>query len=241
MAVLSKRMRLIKETVDRQKEYPIVEAIQLLQSLPKLKFPESVEASIHLNFNQKKSDQKVRGVVVLPHGTGRKARVIVFAEDKGQIEAAEAAGAARVGFEGLASEIKQGEFGINERDTLIATPAAMRLLVPLGVILGPKGLMPNLKLGTVTDDPASAVRDALLGRVQYRSDKGGVIRCLVGKLSFKADDLQANLQTLLMGLLRDKPDSAPKGKAFIKKVAFSSSMGPGLWIDQSSLDLGAVS
>lgn len=240
MANLSKRLRVIKEKVDNQKEYPIEEAIQLLQSLSSCKFPESVEANVSLNINPKKSDQSVRGVVVLPNGTGRKTRVIVFAQAKDQIEAARTAGATQVGCEELISEIKQGKFKLDERDTFIATPEAMRLLMPLGAMLGPKGLMPNPKLGTVTTDPASAVREALLGRAQYRSDKGGVVRCLIGKLSFSTEHLQVNLQTLLGSLIKNKPESITKGKAFLKKVTLSSTMGPGLCIHQGSLDLGTV-
>jgi large subunit ribosomal protein L1 len=242
MAHLSKRMRFIQQQVDVHKMYPAQEAIQLLQSLPPLKCGQSLELSVHLTVSSlKKTDRVVRGIVILPHGTGRKARVIVFAQEREQVEAAKEAGAARVGFEELVNEVKQGEFALDGRDVLIATPAAMRLLVPLGAMLGPKGLMPNPKLGTVTDDPASVVRDALLGRVQYCNDKGGIIRCLVGRLSFDAEQLQANVQTVLLALLKNKPESAPKGKAFIKKITLSSTMGPGLWVDQDSLELAALS
>lgn len=240
MSTLSKRMQLVKQSVENKKNYSPKEAVALLQGLPTLKFVESLEVSVHLAVNQKKSDQVVRGTVVLPHGTGRKTRVVVVTELKEQAELAIQAGATRAGLEDLINDIKTNQFKLSERDTIIATPGAMKLLMPLGPVLGPRGLMPNPKLGTVTDNPLESVRNALLGQVQYRADKGGVIRGLIGKLSFNVEALMENLQTFLTSLIKNKPDSLHKGRVFIKKVALSSTMGPELGIDQSFLDINTA-
>ena len=229
MPKLSKRQKIISEKFLFGKQYPITDALQILQDLPKLKFVESVDVAVNLGVDPRKSDQMVRGAVVLPNGTGRTVRVAVFAEGA-QAEAATKAGADIVGFEDLAEKIKQG---IIEFDLLIATQDSMRLVGQLGQILGPKGLMPNPKVGTVTQDVAGAVKNAKAGQVQYRMDKGGVIHCVIGKLNFELNALKENLETLITDLKRLKP-TAMKG-IYLKKITVSSTMGPGLIIDQSTL------
>ena len=229
MPKLSKRQKIISEKFLFGKQYPITDALQILQDLPKLKFVESVDVAVNLGVDPRKSDQMVRGAVVLPNGTGRTVRVAVFAEGA-QAEAATKAGADIVGFEDLAEKIKQG---IIEFDLLIATQDSMRLVGQLGQILGPKGLMPNPKVGTVTQDVAGAVKNAKAGQVQYRMDKGGVIHCVIGKLNFELNALKENLETLITDLKRLKP-KAMKG-LYLKKITVSSTMGPGLIIDQSTL------
>lgn len=225
-------MRAIKERIEANKAYPIIEAIELLKSQqPDVKFPQSVELHINTNVDTRKN-QNIRNAILLPHGTGRTVRVAVLARGE-QAEASKEAGATQVGYEDLIEQIKGGMLDF---DVLIAEPSAMPLVGQLGPILGPRGLMPNPKLGTVTPQPATAVHDAMAGRVQYRTDKGGVIHCLIGKLSFGVDQLKENLQVLLAAIIRDKPEEASKGSAFIKKITLSSTMGPGLKIDQSSLD-----
>lgn len=233
MSTLSKRVRSISEQVTRQKAYPIMEAVTLLKKLSTIKFIESVETSVNLNVDVRKSDQAVRGSVVLPKGTGRVRRIAVFTEGIQAAEAARAAGADKVGYEDLAAEIRLHQFDF---DILIATPDAMRLVGQLGPLLGPRGLMPNPKLGTVTTDVAQAVQNAKMGQVNYRADKGGIIHSLIGKLDFTEADLKENLEALLSALRKDKPAST-KGGVYFKKISLSSTMGPGLWIDPSSLTM----
>ena len=230
MSKIAKRRKIINEKVVVGKQYSLTEALNLLQSLPPLKFIESVDVSVNLGVDTKKSDQTVRGAVVLPNGTGRKVRVAVFAQGEYAITATNS-GADLVGFEDLAEQIKKG---VIDFDILIATPDAMRIIGQLGQILGPRGLMPNPKIGTVTNDIATAVKNAKGGQVSYRADKGGVIHCTIGKTSFSASDLCQNLVALLSDLRRIKP-SAAKG-IYIKKVSLSSTMGPGLFIDQTSIN-----
>ncbi|MBU0744119.1 MAG: 50S ribosomal protein L1 [Gammaproteobacteria bacterium] len=230
MSRITKRQKAINEKVIIGKQYSLAEAIELFKSLPPLKFNESIDVSVNLGVDTTKSDQTVRGAVVLPHGTGRKVRVGVFA-DGDFAKTAKDAGAEVVGFEDLAEKIKQG---VMDFDILIATPDAMRIVGQLGQILGPRGLMPNPKVGTVTTDVATAVKNAKGGQVSYRADKGGVIHCVIGKVSFEGLALRDNLVTLLNDLRRLKPSSS-KG-IYIKKVVLSSTMGPGLLIDQASFE-----
>lgn len=227
--VLSKRQKSVKEKVVAGKVYPINEALELLKSLPVLKFNESVDVAINLGIDTRKSEQTVRSAVVLPNGIGKKVKVAVFAQGA-QAEAAKTAGADVVGFEDLADNIKKGVFDF---DVLIATPDSMRLVGQLGQILGPKGLMPNPKVGTVTAEVAVAVKNAKAGQVRYRADKGGVVHCVIGKLDFAAQALKENLEALLVDLKKTKP-STSKG-IYLKKIVLSSTMGPGLVIDQNTL------
>ena len=231
MSRITKRHKVINEKVTLGKKYLLVEALELLKSLPPLKFNESIDVSVNLGVDTSKSDQTVRGAVVLPHGTGRKVRVGVFAQGD-HAKAATAAGAEVVGFEDLAEKIKGG---VIDFDVLIATPDAMRVVGQLGQILGPRGLMPNPKVGTVTADVATAVKNAKGGQVSYRADKGGVVHCVIGKINFTTEALRDNLNVLLNDLKRVKPNSS-KG-IYIKKVSLSSTMGPGLDIDQASIDV----
>lgn len=232
MSRITKRRKIINEKVSAGKQYAIIEALEVIKSLPQLKFNESIDVSVNLGIDPSKSDQTVRGAVVLPHGTGRKVRVGVFA-DGNNAEIAKTAGAEVVGFEDLAEKIKQG---VMDFDVLIATPDAMRLVGQLGQILGPRGLMPNPKTGTVTADVATAVKNAKGGQVSYRADKGGVVHCVIGKINFAAEALRDNLVTLLQDLKKMKPSSS-KG-IYIKKIVLSSTMGPGLVIDQASIEVG---
>jgi len=229
MAKLSKRMRLVREKLTPGKSYAITDAINLLKELSKVKFKESMDVSINLGIDAKKSDQTVRGATVLPHGTGRSMRVAVFAQGV-NADAAKAAGADIVGFDDLAETIKGGTIDF---DVLIASPDAMRIVGQLGQVLGPRGLMPNPKVGTVTADVATAVRNAKAGQVRYRADKGGILHCTIGKVSFEANQLQQNLEALLADVKKAKPAGA-KG-VFLRKITLSSTMGPGIVIDQSSL------
>ena len=229
MAKISKRFRLINDKVSAGKSYSLLDAINLLKELSKVKFNESVDVSINLGIDTRKSDQTVRGATVLPNGTGRNVRVAVFAQGA-NAEAAKAAGADTVGFEDLAESMKAGKL---DYDVVIASPDAMRIVGQLGQILGPRGLMPNPKVGTVTPDVATAVRNAKSGQVRYRADKGGILHCTIGKVSFPAEHLQQNLQALLIDVKKAKPSSA-KG-IFIKKITLSSTMGPGLLVEQASL------
>lgn len=231
MHKISKRQQQIKEKVPAGKIYKIDEALVLLQSLSALKFVESVDVAIVLGIDPKKSEQMVRSAVVLPHGTGRTVRVAVFAQGA-QADVAKASGADLVGFEDLAEQIKKGEINF---DVLIATPDSMRLVGQLGQILGPKGLMPNPKVGTVAADVAVAVKNAKSGQVRYRSDKGGVVHCVIGKLNFASDALKENIIALLNDIKRVKPTTA-KG-IYLKKIVISSTMGPGLIIDSATLDV----
>lgn len=230
MARITKRRKIINEKVIVGKQYAIVEALELLKSLPSLKFNESVDVSVNLGIDTSKSDQTVRGAVILPHGAGRKVRVGVFAQGE-HATTAKNAGAEVVGFEDLAEKIKQG---VMDFDVLIATPDAMRVVGQLGQILGPRGLMPNPKVGTVTTDIATAIKNAKGGQVSYRADKGGVVHCVIGRINFAVEALKNNLFALLNELKRAKPSSA-KG-IYIKKIVLSSTMGPGLNIDQASLE-----
>lgn len=231
MAKLSKRAKQIRDKIDRTKAYAVDDALELIKSLSSVKFNESVDVSVNLGVDPRKSDQVVRGSTVLPKGTGKTVRVAVFAQGA-NADIATAAGADIVGFEDLAESVKAGNMDF---DLVIATPDAMRIVGQLGQILGPRGLMPNPKVGTVTTDVKTAVENAKAGQVQYRTDKGGIIHCSIGKVSFTVDDLKTNLSALLDALNKAKPSSA-KG-VYMKKVAVSSTMGPGLAIDQSTLSL----
>jgi large subunit ribosomal protein L1 len=229
MSGLSKRMKEISAKVDVDKVYPAKDAISLVKENAKAKFDESIDCAINLGIDAKKSDQLVRGSLVLPNGTGKTVRVAVLA-DGDAAEAAKKAGADKVGYEDLADEIKKGNMDF---DILIATPDAMKIIGALGQILGPRGLMPNPKVGTVTPDTAKAVQNAKAGQVQYRTDKAGIIHCSIGRASFEADKLQANLAALLDAVNKAKPASA-KG-VFIKKLSISSTMGVGVRVDQATL------
>lgn len=229
MAKISKRQKLIRGQLEAGKNYRLPEALELLKQLPPVHFVESVEVSVNLGIDPSKSDQTVRGAVVLPHGSGKKVKVAVFAQGD-LADQAKAAGADIVGFEDLAASIKAGKLDF---DLLIATPDAMRLVGQLGQILGPKGLMPNPKVGTVTSDVAQAVTNAKKGQVAFRADKGGVVHCLLGKLNFSVEQLQDNFTAFLSELRRLKPASA-KG-IYLKKAVISSTMGPGLTLESSEL------
>lgn len=229
MAKLSKKAKLIKVKVDRSKQYTITEAVEILKELGTAKFSEAVDVSVNLGVDPRKSDQNVRGATVLPNGTGKSVRVAVFTQGP-SAEAAKAAGADIVGMEDLAELVKKGEMNF---DVVIASPDAMRVVGQLGQVLGPRGLMPNPKVGTVTVDVATAVKNAKSGQVRYRTDKGGIIHCTLGKVAFDVDAIKGNLEALLSDLRKAKPTSA-KG-IYIKKITLSSTMGPGLWLDASSL------
>ena len=233
MAKLSKRMKAIREEVSSTDQYAVDKAIELLKKLSKAKFVESMDVAVQLGVDAKKSDQVVRGATVLPNGTGREMRVAVLAQGA-QAQAAKDAGAEFVGFEDLADEIKQkGEAGKWDFDVLIATPDAMRLVGQLGRLLGPRGLMPNPKVGTVTPDTAKAVKNAKAGQVSFRSDKGGIIHCTIGKANFEVAALRENLERLIADLRKAKP-STSKG-VYLRKITLSTTMGPGLMVDQSTL------
>jgi|TARA_X000000950_G_scaffold57593_1_gene69466 large subunit ribosomal protein L1 len=229
MAKLTKRMRAIAEKVDAEKAYPIDEAVDLLNELAKTKFKESFDVSINLGVDPRKSDQVVRGATTLPHGTGKSIRVAVFAQGDNADKAKEA-GADLVGFEDLAEQIKGGQMDF---DVLIATPDAMRLVGQLGKVLGPRGLMPNPKTGTVTPDVVTAVGNAKAGQVQFRTDKAGIIHGSVGQVGFQPAQVRENLEALVNDLKKAKPASA-KG-VYLQRVTLSTTMGPGIAIDQASL------
>lgn len=229
MAKLSKRTRAVREKVEPGRQYPVNDALALLKELATAKFPETVEAAVNLGVDPRKSDQVVRGSTQLPHGTGKVVRVAVFAQGS-QAEAALQAGADKVGFEDLAQAVKDGQLDF---DVAIATPDSMRLVGQLGPILGPRGLMPNPKVGTVTADVAAAVSNAKAGQVRYRTDKAGVIHCPIGRVSFEVQALRENLEAVLADLRKAKPGSA-KG-TYMKKISLSTTMGPGIAVDQSSL------
>lgn len=231
MAKISKRMKALHEKVDASKAYDAVEALDLLKSLSSVKFTESVDVAVNLGVDPRKSDQVVRGASTLPNGTGKTVRVAVFAQDA-NAEAAKTAGADVVGFEDLADSIKGGNLDF---DVVIATPDAMRVVGQLGTILGPKGLMPNPKVGTVTADVETAVKNAKGGQVRFRTDKNGIIHCSVGNVSFDSVQLKQNIEHLIADLNKLKPASA-KG-VFLQKVAVSTTMGPGLSVDTASLDI----
>ena len=230
---ISKRMKAVRAKVDRSRLYSIEDALQLLKECASAKFVESMDVAVLLGVDARKSDQAVRGATVLPHGTGREVRVAVFAQGAKAKEAQDA-GAEIVGFEDLAEEIKrQADAGKLAFDILIATPDAMRFVGQLGRVLGPRGLMPNPKVGTVTMDVAQAVKNAKSGQVSYRTDKNGIIHTTIGKTRFDVSALKGNLVALIQDLRRAKP-STSKG-VYLKKVVLSTTMGPGVVIDQSSL------
>ncbi|ABZ78684.1 ribosomal protein L1 [Shewanella halifaxensis HAW-EB4] len=230
MAKLTKRARLIREKVEATKSYDINEAVALLKELATAKFLESVDVAVNLGVDPRKSDQNVRGATVLPHGTGRDVRVAVFTQGA-NAEAAKEAGAELVGMDELAAQIKAGEMNF---DVVIASPDAMRVVGMLGQILGPRGLMPNPKTGTVTPNVAEAVKNAKAGQVRYRNDKNGIIHTTIGKVDFEPAQLKENLEALLGALKKAKP-AAAKG-VFIKKVSISTTMGAGVAVDQGTLE-----
>ncbi|MDT3664251.1 MAG: 50S ribosomal protein L1 [Anaerobiospirillum sp.] len=229
MAKLSKRMKEIRSIIDRSREYEVNEGFETLIKCAKAKFVESVDVAIQLGIDPTKSDQNIRGATVLPHGTGRTVRVCVFTQGE-LAEQAKAAGADFVGMDELAHEIKQGK---SDFDVVIASPDAMRVVGQLGQILGPRGLMPNPKVGTVTRDVATAVKNAKSGQVRYRNDKTGVIQASIGKVNFTPAQLTDNLNALVGAIVKAKP-AAAKG-TFIKKVCISTTMGGGLSVDKSTL------
>jgi len=231
MAKLSKRFRAIREKVEIGKPYSIDEAVSLLKEFSTVKFAEGVDVAVNLGIDPRKSDQAVRGATTLPNGTGKDVRVAVFTQGE-SAEAAKAAGADLVGMEDLAEQIKAGNMDF---DVVIADPAAMRVVGQLGQVLGPRGLMPNPKTGTVTPDVATAVKNAKAGQVRYRVDKNGIIHGGIGSIGFEANALKENLEALIVDLQKAKPASA-KG-VYLKKVTLSTTMGPGLLIDQASLEI----
>ena len=231
MANMSKRQKAAREKVDSQKAYEIKDALGLVKELATAKFAESIDVCVNLGVDPRKSDQVVRGSTVLPNGTGKTVRVAVFAQGE-NAEKAKAAGADIVGFDDLAQKVKGGEMNF---DVVIATPDAMRVVGQLGQVLGPRGLMPNPKVGTVTADVEAAVKNAKAGQVRYRTDKAGIIHCPIGRSDFAVDALKENLDVLLADLKKAKPSSA-KG-VYIKKMSVSSTMGPGVAVDRASVDV----
>ena len=231
MAYLSKRQKIASEKIGTNTQYAIDEALSLVKEFATTKFSESIDISVNLGIDSRKSEQVIRGSTVLPNGTGKNIRVAVFAQGENAIKAKDA-GADIVGFEDLAETIKTGELNF---DVVIATPDSMRLVGQLGQVLGPRGLMPNPKVGTVTADVQTAVQNAKAGQVRYRTDKGGIIHCSIGKANFEIGALKENLITLLSDLKRARPSSV-KG-LFLKKMTISSTMGPGVKIDQASIDI----
>ncbi|MEA3410377.1 MAG: 50S ribosomal protein L1 [Pseudomonadota bacterium] len=229
MAKLSRRIQAIREKVVPGKQYQAVEAFVLLKDLSSTKFSESVDVSVNLGVDPRKSDQVVRGSTVLPNGTGKDVRVAVFAQGAKADEAREA-GADIVGLDDLADSVKQGVFNF---DVVVASPDTMRVVGKLGPILGPRGLMPNPKVGTVAADVAQAVKNAKAGQVRYRTDKAGIIHCIIGKIEFEPSALEENLKALLADLVKAKP-SAAKG-VYLKKITVSSTMGPGIQLEQGGL------
>ncbi len=229
MAKLTKRAKVIQEKVDFNKAYSIDDAMSVLKDIALSNFNESVDVSVNLGVDARKSDQNVRGATVLPNGTGKTVRVAVFTQGE-NADIAKAAGADVVGMDDLAAEVKKG---VMDFDVVIASPDAMRVVGQLGQILGPRGLMPNPKVGTVTPDVEQAVKNAKSGQVRYRTDKAGIIHCSVGKVSFDGNAIQQNLQALIADLKKGKPSSA-KG-IYLKKITLSSTMGPGLLIDKASI------
>ncbi len=229
MAKASKRMRAISEKIDRNRNYPLADALQLVKETATAKFDESVDIAVNLGVDARKSDQMVRGAVVLPKGIGKTVRVAVFAQGD-NVQKAKDAGADVVGFDDLAADIKAGKMDF---DVVIATPDAMRVVGQLGQILGPRGLMPNPKVGTVSADVTTAVKNAKAGQVQYRTDKGGVVHCTIGRASFAVEDLKENMVALLDALQRAKPASS-KG-VYFKRLSVSSTMGVGVRVDQASV------
>ena len=226
---ISKRLKALLAKVDRARTYPLDDALKLVKETSSAKFNESVDVAINLGIDARKSDQLVRGSIVLPKGTGKSVRVAVFAQGAAA-EAAKEAGAEIVGFDDLAALVKEGKMDF---DVAIATPDAMKVVGQLGQILGPRGLMPNPKVGTVTPNVAQAVKNAKAGQVQYRTDKAGIVQCTIGRASFAVEDLKVNMLALVEALNKAKP-SASKG-VYLKKVSVSSTMGVGIRVDQSSL------
>jgi large subunit ribosomal protein L1 len=229
MTFIAKRVKAAQSKVSAGKHYPLDEALKLVKELAVAKFNEGVDAAVNLGIDASKSDQQVRGSTVMPHGIGKSVRVAVFTSGKNQ-DAARAAGADIVGLEDLAAKVKAGEFDF---DVVIASPDAMRVVGQLGQILGPRGLMPNPKVGTVTPDVATAVKNAKAGQVRYRVDKGGIVHCTIGKANFETQALKENLLALIGDLQKAKPATS-KG-VYLKRVTLSSTMGPGVMIDQGSL------
>ncbi len=228
MAKLSKRVKAIQSRVDRNKAYPLADALALVKEGATAKFDESIDVAVNLGIDAKKSDQVVRGSVVLPAGTGKSVRVAVFAQgDKAQ--AAKDAGADIVGFDDLAAEVKGGRMDF---DVVIATPDAMKVVGALGQVLGPRGLMPNPKVGTVTADVVTAVKNAKAGQVQYRADKAGIVHSTIGRASFTVDALQQNMAALIEALQKSKPATS-KGQ-YLKKISLTSTMGAGVRVDQAA-------
>jgi large subunit ribosomal protein L1 len=231
MSKLSKRQKVIAEKIEAGKQYQIAEAVELLRELSTVKFKEAIDVSVNLGVDARKSDQQVRGATTLPNGTGRDVRVAVFTQGA-NAEAAKEAGADIVGMEDLAEQVKAGEMNF---DVVIASPDAMRVVGLLGQILGPRGLMPNPKTGTVTPDVVTAIKNAKAGQVRYRTDKNGIIHGSIGKVDFDAESIKQNLEALISDLKKAKPASA-KG-SYLKKIVLSTTMGPGLVVDQGSLDI----
>jgi large subunit ribosomal protein L1 len=227
MAKDSKRYTAVRSKVDREKLYAVTDALKVIKENATAKFNESIDVSINLGIDAKKSDQTVRGAIVLPKGTGKDKRVAVFAQGDNAAKAKEA-GADIVGFDDLAAEIKGGKMDF---DVVIATPDAMRVVGALGQILGPRGLMPNPKVGTVTQDVAGAVRNAKAGQVQYRTDKAGIVQCSIGRASFTVEALEENMKALVEAINKSRPPTA-KG-VFLRKISVSSTMGAGVRVDQS--------
>ena len=229
---LNKRQKAIQAAVEPGKAYPIDDALKIIKGFNKAKFVEAVDVAVRLGVDARKSDQQVRGSTVLPAGTGKSVRVAVFAPAGAKADEALAAGAEAVGMDELAERMLAGELNY---DVVIATPDAMRVVGKLGQVLGPRGLMPNPKVGTVSPNPAEAVKNAKAGQVRYRTDKAGIIHCTIGKASFDDEALKSNLQALLIDLVKAKPATS-KGQ-YLQKISVSSTMGPGVTVDQSSLSL----
>ena len=231
MAKISRRVAAIREKFDRSRQYPIEEGLQLLKECASARFDESVDAAINLGVDPRKSDQNVRGSSVLPNGTGKQVRIAVFTQGE-NADKAKAAGADSVGMQDLADAMKGGDI---DYDVVIASPDAMGVVGQLGQLLGPRGLMPNPKVGTVSPDVETAVNNARAGQVRYRTDKGGIIHCTIGKASFEADQLKENLEHLIGDLKKAKP-STSKG-VYLKKISISTTMGAGFAVDQASLNI----
>ena len=229
MARVSKRLQALRGKLDPTRAYPVDEALQLVKEMASARFDESIDVAVNLGIDARKSDQNVRGTAVMPRGTGKKVRVAVFAEGAAA-EAARNAGADIVGFQDLADRIRQGQIDF---DLAVATPEAMKIVGALGQILGPRGLMPNPKVGTVTPNVAKAVESAKAGQVQYRTDKAGIVHCSIGKSSFEPDALKENLMSLIAALNRSRP-AAAKG-TYLKRVTLSTTMGPGVNVDAGSV------
>jgi len=231
MVLVSKRRKLAQEKVDSNTKYSVDEALSLVKQFATAKFPESIDVAVNLGVDPRKSDQVVRGSTVLPNGTGKSVRVAVFAQGE-NAEKAKDAGADIVGLEDLAEKVKDGEMNF---EVVIATPDAMRVVGTLGQILGPRGLMPNPKVGTVTTDVEQAVNNAKSGQVRYRADKAGIVHCPIGRADFEVPQLKENMEALLIDLNKAKPASS-KGQ-YVKKLTVSSTMGPGVSIDRASIEV----